>query len=751
MRDHGWVKGGWVRHAIAAAILIMAESSCGGRIDDRFSDEAFDESTDPLTEEVIDGPTETAPDPPPSGFAFWHFDDCSPTSHVLADGTGGGADAHHAFGGACVPGIAGLGVQFRKNKDLVAIRDEPKFTVGPYVAVGAWIHPTAVSGDHPIIIKRRNDRTAFSLGIHKGNVEMAVVLTTGKRIVSRAPISAGTWSHVAGVYDGSSVSLFLNGEQVGRVAAAGTLRNVSAPIRIGATTQTQHFRGTIDDVFLSTFPLPKDQFDALSCVPRPSTIASVTPATSGPVSPGTTVHYDVTVYNNDIGGCRPVDYDMSFTFVDPNIMADPEFASRRGIAPGQVAVFGADITGNREADDGPRPLSFVVVKTEGRFQNIPGNVVYELIPPTGCFVRPMRELMITNPGVVDDPDRTTLAGAWTFGRLMREAAPTPEDAPAMTEQLFRTWVTDQTINGFTVPARPGIQKVVFDVWPRTDDGALDLERAPLRLQAIVNRIDLHDLDHGSAGEGRFVFAVNAADGSSQAFTVILEYDLPAETEEDVRDWAFRWHDLSSYPFPSEEYNAALEAITLRFSGRGAAPARTNGSALLRLRTNEIALLQVRSLLWELRQFALSPDTGFFAQTPVPQTPDLAFNRTPTLARFVDQNREAIVADRHSVPEQFENAPFLAGSALNNVLIWSAPGIDSEARFHLSLNTCNGCHGPDTQTNFLQIRPRSPGGEARLSPFLTGTTVLDRETDQPRTLNELARRKAGLTEMVCAAP
>ncbi|HKO91381.1 MAG TPA: LamG domain-containing protein, partial [Polyangiaceae bacterium] len=87
---------------------------------------------------------------------------------------------------------------------------------------------------------------------------------------------------------------------------------------------------------------------------------------------------------------------------------------------------------------------------------------------------------------------------------------------------------------------------------------------------------------------------------------------------------------------------------------------------------------------------------------------------------------------------------------NDLIQWSAPGIeDSEARFHASLNTCNGCHGPETNSGFLQISPRFPGsGEAILAPFITGTVVFDPFTGEPRTLNDLARRREDLTQLVC---
>ncbi len=350
------------------------------------------------------------------------------------------------------------------------------------------------------------------------------------------------------------------------------------------------------------------------------------------------------------------------------------------------------------------------------------------------------------------PAPSASLGVWTFGHLLRELAPTPADAPALVEKLFDHWLTDQSVNGFTVSARPAIQSVLLDIWPRTSDGALDLDHSPLRLQAIVNRTDLRNLSAGSAGEGRFVFAVNGP-GFPQQFTVILEYNLPATSAADAATWASLWHGLSSHPFPSEEYNAALEALTRRFSDHGSSPGSINGSALVNLRTNEIALSNIGR--WELREFNLSPTTGFFDEATVKETPDLGFNGSQVFADFVNQNATAIInevpgANNGTVPTQFEGSPFLGGSVFNDLVEWSGPGIaNDDARFHASLNTCNGCHGPEANTSFLQITPRSPGSAATLSPFLTGTTVTD-SAGQTRTLNDLERRRTDFTGIVCGA-
>ena len=831
--------------------LAVSSAACGGAgpgaSENKFSAQTYDEYTEPLTNAVIGTPSgvvtvdsagvsSSSPGgttgggmvPPPTdggtgsvdggpvddggpfigdggppgdggtsgGFGQWHFDDCSAKSNFLIDSSGGGANAQHALNGSCVPGINGLGVQIRNVKDVVQVPDEPQFTVGSNIAVAAWVHPNTVSGNQPIVLKRLNNKTAFSLGIHNGNIEMSVVLTTGKTIVSSAPIAANTWSHVAGMFDGTFVFLFIDGKQFGQVFGAGTVADVFAPLRIGATTQTQFLDGIIDEVFVSTQVISSDTLTALACFAHPSTLA-VNPATSGPVPVDTNFHYDIAVTDNDTGFCSSKQYQFITESSDPGITAnvDPPGNFSNG-APGTTVTFGAEVSGSDSADPGVHQVPFFVVSFGNNFNNfevLPGQLSFELAQPTGCFVSTSRELMILDTSVVDDPVRTfgmsspgnggeggivfedasvgptpgvvdpvpvaadtdggsgsPSLGVWSFGHLMREMAPTPDQAPAMALSLFENWLTPQNVNGFTVAARPAMQQLLLDIWPRTPDGQLDLDQAPLRLQAVVDRVDLRNLSAGSAGEGRFVFAVDGPGGFPQQFTVIFEYNLPAQTQADVAGWASLWHGLQAHPFPSEEYNAALEMITRRFSDRGAQSGGVNGSALATLRTNEIALSNVGR--WELREFALSPTTGFLQETTVKETPDLGFNGTQTFADFVNQNASAIIAEvpgaTGAVPAQFEGSPFLAGSVFNDLVEWSAPGInDDNARFHASLNTCNGCHGPEVNTTFLQITPRNPGGQAILSPFLTGTTVTD-PAGQQRTVNDLGRRRADLTSLVC---
>jgi hypothetical protein len=279
----------------------------------------------------------------PAGFGFWHFDDCSPTSHFLTDSSGFGANAQQALKADCVPGISGQGVQIRNAKDIIQVPDEPQFTVSNRIAVAAWVHPNAVTGDQPIIIKRLNNQTSFSLGIHKGSIQMSVVLTTGKTFISSAPISPGVWTHVAGMYDGTFVFLFINGQQFGQVFAGGTLLDVFAPLRFGATTQAQFLNGTIDEVFVSTENISKDTLTALSCITRPSGI-SVSPVASDTTPVDTNAQFNIAVTDNDVGSCQPKQYNASFTSFESGINSSFDFppGTFQQASPGQTVTFNVD-------------------------------------------------------------------------------------------------------------------------------------------------------------------------------------------------------------------------------------------------------------------------------------------------------------------------------------------------------------------------------------------------------------------------
>jgi len=238
--------------------------------------------------------------------------------------------------------------------------------------------------------------------------------------------------------------------------------------------------------------------------------------------------------------------------------------------------------------------------------------------------------------------------------------------------------------------------------------------------------------------------LNAA-GGTEPFTVIFEYEQLATDRELLRGWAQQWHALGNMQF-GDAYNAALQKITDRFSGKGKAPGKPNQSPLNQLRTNEISLVLPADFAkgWELREFNIVG--GFLAEVTAKQSPDNSFQNKPALAKFINDNEADILDRNFTIPQTFDGAPFLASSSIvappPQGFFWIAPGVNNpQARHVVAFNACNGCHHTETGTaDFLHVKPREAGVEAKLSGFLTGIKdVPDPVSGVKREFHDLADR------------
>ncbi|QSQ21109.1 hypothetical protein JY651_38855 [Pyxidicoccus parkwayensis] len=408
-----------------------------------------------------------------------------------------------------------------------------------------------------------------------------------------------------------------------------------------------------------------------------------------------------------------------------------------------------------------------------------------------------QSLFITAKEVVQDESRTwdpctdkgKQGGVWTFAHLMREAAA----ASGYTAEEFvlswlSLWLNDVTVNGDRVEARVAMFDEVIVPWARASganavlvdgkygrevsiDGPLDLDEAPFRLLAIVNRLDLGGVGRGlggygggttgaptDAGELRFVFGLvqpalkgerTEATCKLKRFTLNLEYGVPVTGCARVAKWAREWTQLNTFPGFTTEYLEHLQGLTDEVIRSGAAPERGNESALKQLRTNENALVDsTPGDGWEMREFTLTdekpergtdvPSDGLLRPHTVAQTPDDAqypsTGNSATDAFVVGAVRTGIAApfgplpDRcrssYSVPYAFQGQPFRGGHSHMSPYAWESWVIDPAqprdvcARHDFSLNTCNGCHSGETDTFFSHVDPES-GIPAQLSRFLTG--------------------------------
>jgi hypothetical protein len=378
-----------------------------------------------------------------------------------------------------------------------------------------------------------------------------------------------------------------------------------------------------------------------------------------------------------------------------------------------------------------------------------------------------KTLMIVDRRVVDS-GIAHKSRPWRFENALSNLAG-GHDIGNFVYRWLSSFENTQNINGFSIPARAAIRTKFIDLWkrnqgiapgPNTDAqwiSSIDLTKAPVKLVAVVNRIDLAKIDRDpqsgqiarveNAGEGRLVYQVFddklADDKKARPFTIIFEYELRATTIEELQQWAAAWEDLINHKYGTP-FNKKLANIVGRFAIRNPELDRPNNIALNQIRTNEIDL----ALPWQLREFRLGPD-GFLSPSTVALTPDLSFNtdlkKRQALLNFttnltgtpIDQLLEFQVAsgDLFTVPSflrvDAKNTAFLGGSAETDIsfldtcvagapadkacstkgkdkredgVTWlvDAPGNDAlpdlpardPDRRWLSFNTCNGCHGGD---------------------------------------------------------
>ncbi len=141
--------------------------------------------------------------------------------------------------------------------DLVNLPDGP-------MTIESWVKPSRTSGFNAIIAKTQSSEYAlfFDEGVPQFDIHLDGKYRTAKG-TQKMPTTA--WTHLAGVYDGNTVKLFVNGTKAASVDASGRRKTNKLPLFIGAdpdnaSQPTRCFHGLIDEVRLSAAAVYAQKF-----------------------------------------------------------------------------------------------------------------------------------------------------------------------------------------------------------------------------------------------------------------------------------------------------------------------------------------------------------------------------------------------------------------------------------------------------------------------------------------------------------
>jgi Ca2+-binding RTX toxin-like protein len=145
--------------------------------------------------------------------------------------------------------------QYVSIPDTVALRPAQ-------VTLDAWVNPGR-TGQASVIISKEGD-------LGSGQVGYALRQTVGDRFqfalgaigadvaaTSTTPVTAGVWTHLLGTYDGSQMTLYVNGVQEGVATTSGAITSTQPMLFGGQTgaTPSQFYEGLIDEVAVFDRPL----------------------------------------------------------------------------------------------------------------------------------------------------------------------------------------------------------------------------------------------------------------------------------------------------------------------------------------------------------------------------------------------------------------------------------------------------------------------------------------------------------------
>jgi hypothetical protein len=195
--------------------------------------------------------------------AYWKLDDISTTA---LDSTGNGNDGTYngTTQNASVPSTITFDDPYSRDFDGVddfidfGTTLNPELNTASGFTVSVWVNPDAVGADQQIISKGydgTNTEWEIKTTTAGGKVSFQSYQSGNIGAESTTTLLNGTWSHVAGTYDGTSWRIYVNGVLEGTTAGAGPITTAQKYL-VGAVdnqgTPIQFWDGKIDDVRIMT-------------------------------------------------------------------------------------------------------------------------------------------------------------------------------------------------------------------------------------------------------------------------------------------------------------------------------------------------------------------------------------------------------------------------------------------------------------------------------------------------------------------
>ena len=222
--------------------------------------------------------------PPPGLVAAYSFDQGSGTT--VSDQSGHGNTGTLSNVTWSPGGVFGSAVSFNgTTSSFITVPDSNSLDLTNGMTLEAWVKPTSLGSWNTAVLKEQPGDYDYALYANTGtnrpsaNVQSSLG-DADLRGTSQVPLN--TWTHLAATYDGTVLTLYVNGVQAGTMLTSGPITTSSGALRIGSNSiWGEPFNGLIDEVRVYNQPLTQAQIltDMNSSISVPDTTPPSAPGT----------------------------------------------------------------------------------------------------------------------------------------------------------------------------------------------------------------------------------------------------------------------------------------------------------------------------------------------------------------------------------------------------------------------------------------------------------------------------------------
>jgi len=174
------------------------------------------------------------------GGAIWDFVSTGLTEKVRAikDVSGNNVQVNLMGRAKLAPGVSGKGIDLNGHDQWVEVyRDEALEISGNQLTLSLWVYPRALSSSAGTLITKGN----YQFGLHQiGKDSLEFYVTTDQKHEVRIELPPNwefNWHKVTAVYNGSEISIFIDGKESIRNPINGNILNTPFPVNIGRNAE----------------------------------------------------------------------------------------------------------------------------------------------------------------------------------------------------------------------------------------------------------------------------------------------------------------------------------------------------------------------------------------------------------------------------------------------------------------------------------------------------------------------------------